>query len=252
MSTAAITEELLGRVTATLAAGELPLVVFDLDGTLYSNTPRIIRILHEFAHIHAAAWPDLFEIVDAIPAQAVKYRVDDTLLAAGIDDEVILAAAHQFWRERFFTNDYVVYDLPSPGAVEFAQLIWRAGGMPVYLTGRDAPNMLIGTLKALQRDGFPIGTVRTQLILKEDPELADVDYKASVVRYLKQVGQVIGLFDNEPALCNLFQDAFADATVVWLDKPHAANPPPLYDRIHVVKQFTDLLPRGARRSAPRG
>ncbi len=243
MSNYQITDDLLAKIAETAAAGELPLVVFDLDGTLYSNSPRIIRILHEFAHLHAARLPRLFATVDALPAKAVLYRVDDTLRAAGVDDAALLETAHRFWRERFFTNKYVLYDLPNPGAVEFARLVWEAGAVPVYLTGRDAPRMLVGTVEALQRDGFPVGTARTQMILKEDVELSDADYKASTVAFLERMGRVVGLFDNEPVLCNLFKRAFPAATIVWLKKPHAPNPPPLQAGVLTAGEFVDLLPR---------
>ena len=233
--------ELFDKVSATSAAGKDPIVVLDLDGTLYDNSHRTLRILQEFAHAHPEVGTDLVAAVDRMSPSQVRYAMNDTLEGAGINDAAFAKAAHAYWRERFFTNDYLTYDLPTPGAVEFVHLILKAGGVPTYLTGRDAPNMLLGTVEALQRDGFPVGTVDTHIILKEDFHTPDHEYKSRVISSLRRMGVVVGAFDNEPGLCNLFQEAYPAASVFWLDAPHAANPPLLDSRVEVIADFTALL-----------
>ncbi len=242
MSLPGVTQQLIDKVQAALAAGHEPLVVLDLDGTLYNNTPRTLRILQEFAHLHGRRLPDFLRVVDRLPAGSLKYRVADTLAAAGIKDEALVEEVERFWFERFFTNDYVLHDLPVAGAVEFVRALYERGAVPVYLTGRDAPNMLLGTVKALQRDGFPVGTVDTHVILKDKFERRDEEYKRSVVEHLRRVGAVVGVFDNEPGLCNLFQEAFPEATVVWLDTSHAPGAPALMSSVQVAMDFGQLVP----------
>jgi len=235
------TATLIAKIEKTAADGHDPIVVLDLDGTLYNNSHRTLRLLQEYAHQHGPSQPDLVKAVDKLAPDDIRYRIADTLNEAGISDEHVHEEAQKYWFDRFFTNEYLTFDLPSPGAVEFVHLVHEAGGVPAYLTGRDAPNMLIGTLEALQRDGFPVGTVSTRVILKEDFHTPDHDYKERVITSLKRMGTVVGAFDNEPGLCNLFQQSHPEASVFWLDAPHAPNPPLLDNRVEVIADFTALL-----------
>ncbi len=244
MTIPAITQALLDGIRVSRDDGIEPIVVLDLDATLYDNSQRMLRILQEFAHTHAAKYPALYDVVHGMSASDTVYEATDTLRAAGIDDEALLAEVHTFWRARFFTNDYLLFDLPLAGGVEFVHLIYEAGAVPCYLTGRDAPNMAQGTLAALQRDGFPVATVGTRFILKPDWATEDKPYKQSVVDHLRRTGRVVGSFDNEPALCNLFKSSFPEATVVWLDTVHTPNAPALREDVHTIRRFTELLPQG--------
>ncbi len=232
---------LLANIERVANGGEDPLVVFDLDGTLYDNTHRTMRILLEFAHTHASTQRALFDRMRFASVRDLKYRVGDTLAALGLADPELAVAVTEFWKDRFFTDDYCLYDLPIAGAVELVQRVHRAGGVPCYLTGRDAPNMLLGTLKALQRDGFPVGRADTRLILKPAFEMNDDEFKEGVITRLRKTGTVVGSFDNEPGLCNLFKAAFVDATVAWLDTGHAPGAPVLSADVLTINDFTDLL-----------
>jgi len=238
----AATGALLANIRAVAERRQDPLVVFDLDETLYANDHRTLRILQEYAHTHASRLGGLYELMGRLSPGDVHYGVAATLRSAGVADEALIADAQSFWAERFFTNAYVQVDLPRSGAVELVSLVHRAGGVPCYLTGRDAPAMLVGTVTALQRDGFPIGTWDTRTILKPDPSIPDADYKAAVISHLRKSGTVVGAFDNEPGLCNLFKRAFPDAAVVWVDSSHAPGAPALDPDIATVRHFTELLP----------
>lgn len=218
-----------------------PLVVFDLDGTLYDNTHRTLRILLEYAHTHALRHPSLLEAIHGFSVKGLKYRVSDTLEALGFTEPALVAEVTAFWKDRFFTNAYCLYDLPIAGGPEVVREVHRRGGVPCYLTGRDAPNMLQGTLATLQRDGFPVGRVDTRIILKPDFAMDDMAFKEGVIAHLRGTGRVVGSFDNEPGLCNLFKTSFPEATVVWLDTSHAPGAPPLRTDITMVKDFRSLV-----------
>ncbi|MFO0751284.1 MAG: haloacid dehalogenase-like hydrolase [Myxococcota bacterium] len=229
------------------AAGDEPLVVFDLDGTLYDNSHRTLRILQEFAHTHAQRYPALIARLRTVALKDLAYRVSDSLRAIGFDEAGLADEVTAFWKDRFFTSAYCYYDLPLAGAVELVRAVHDAGGVPTYLTGRDAPNMLQGTIGALQRDGFPIGTVTTRTILKPRFEDDDHAFKRGVIAHLRKVGCVVGAFDNEPGLCNLFKEHFPDATVVHLDTAYAPDNPDLGDGVVRAADFTGLIPvEGAR------
>ena len=124
------------------------LMVFDLDGTLYDNSHRTLRLIQEFAWTHAARLPELYEGVRGLRADEIRYLVKDTLIACGVSDPAVHKEVHGYWFERFFTNDYLLYDLPLPGGAQVVQKLFGAGGVPAYLTGRDAPNMLLGPVRA--------------------------------------------------------------------------------------------------------
>lgn len=218
-----------------------PLVVFDLDGTLYDNTHRTLRILLEFAHTHAMRYPTLLDALHGFPLERLQYRVADTLAALGFTDAVLVDEVFAFWKDRFFTDAYCHHDLPLAGGPEVVREVHRRGGVPCYLTGRDAPNMLKGTLETLQRDGFPVGRVDTRLILKPDFAMDDKHFKEGVITHLRGTGRVVGSFDNEPGLCNMFKVSFPDATVVWLDTSHAPGAPPLRHDITIIKDFRALV-----------
>ncbi|TNF25852.1 MAG: hypothetical protein EP329_22275 [Deltaproteobacteria bacterium] len=240
-----MTAGLLANIRAAAERGHDPLVVFDLDETLYSNDHRTLRILQEYAHTHAARLGAFYDLMGRLSPGDVHYGVATTLRAAGVRDDALIADVQAFWAARFFTNAYAQVDLARSGAVELVNLVYEAGGVPCYLTGRDAPGMLLGTVTALQRDGFPIGTVDTRTILKPDATTPDAVYKAAVITHLRRTGDVVGAFDNEPGLCNLFKRAFPQATVVWVDSSHAPGAPTLDADIATVRHFTELLPARA-------
>jgi hypothetical protein len=232
---------LLTRLTALRQSGIEPLVVFDLDGTLYDNSHRTLRIMLEFAYTHAGRYPAFLERLRGVAPTELAYRVDDSVRRLGFDDAELIREVVDFWFKRFFTNDYCFYDLPLAGALEVVRRIHQAGGVPTYLTGRDAPNMLLGTIGALQRDGFPVGRVDTRAILKPDFETDDTVFKEGVISHLRRIGTVVASFDNEPKLCNLFKSNFPDALVGWMDTHCAPGAPPIIDGVHTLKDFTDLL-----------
>ena len=234
---------LFASIDATRNDRRDPLVVFDLDGTLYDNTHRTLRILLEFAYTHALKYPTLLGALQGFAIKDLRYRVSDTLAVLGFTDAALVGEVSAFWKDRFFTDAYCLYDLPIAGGPEVVREVHRRGGVPCYLTGRDAPNMLKGTLETLQRDGFPVGRVDTRLILKPDFAMDDMLFKEGVIAHLRATGRVVGSFDNEPGLCNMFKTAFPDATVVWLDTSHAPGAPVLRDDIAAVKDFCGLVVR---------
>jgi predicted secreted acid phosphatase len=234
-------QAIIDRISEAKSAGKDPLVVLDLDGTLYDNAHRILRILQEFSHLHGHGHQDLHELVRRLVPADIAYTVTQTLHAQGYKNDAVTEEAERFWRKRFFSSEYVVYDLPIPGAVELVGDLYKRGAVPAYLTGRDAPNMLLGTVRCLQRDGFPIGTVDTRLIMKQDFETKDTVYKGAVKDHLRASGELVAVFDNEPAICNLFKEAFPEAVVVWLDT--RCTPDAVATREDVIRtpDFSSLL-----------
>jgi hypothetical protein len=210
------------------AAGDArpPIVVFDLDGTLFDNGPRTWQILVELAE--AEGNRPLRKALDAMPRTALPYLLRETLQRAGYADAPLLERAATFWRARFFTDEYQRYDEPIGGALQYVDALYRAGATLVYLSGRDAPNMLVGCAASLRHHGFPVGVPRTALLLKHRFEDLDLDFKREALGFMDELGAVVATFDNEPANCNLFADRWPRALHFFVHTAHAPHPPPLH------------------------
>ncbi len=205
---------------------ERPVVIFDLDGTLYDNRGRTLRILHAFAasleHEHAR---------DAVAIRSLgiddlKYLIEDTLLPLGVDPSVV-ARAKKTWASRFFTDAACADDIPVRGAVPFARACHDRGATVVYLTGRDIPGMLVGTVRTLRDDGFPIGVPRCELVFKPTFEENDTAFKIRVLDAMDELGRVVATFENEPGNCNVFRRRWPDSLAVLVTTQHAPGAPPL-------------------------
>ncbi len=214
-----------------------PVLVFDLDGTLLDNRPRVARIFHELAEAWAEPHPDAARRLAAATAERIVYGLDENLHRLGIDDPRLHEEGFAFWKARFFTDAYMRYDTETPGALAFVRACYEAGATIVYLTGRDLPNMALGTFASLRDLGFPIGVVGTSLVTKPAFEIPDAEFKHEVAPSLARHGNVVATFDNEPANCNLFLKHHPAAHCVFLDTHHAPNPPPLDPRALVLDSF---------------
>src|SRR4051794_16785685 len=103
-------------IERSIAEHVLPLVVFDLDSTLFSTAPRNLRILREFVELHGDRHPRLVEMTSSVGVEEMGWNVRDDLVRMGFDDEALLLELKSFWYERFFSGDYVVHDTPIAGA----------------------------------------------------------------------------------------------------------------------------------------
>lgn len=227
------------RAEKILADGEKPLAVFDLDATLFDNRPRILRILRDTVLESETSIPtDIIERLKAISPSLMSYKVRDTLISAGITDKVLLELFEEEWFKRFFTDRYVVYDLPNPGARDFVQKTIDTGIMAVYLTGRDTPGMRRGTLQSLEMHGFPLPEDKTAtLITKPTYETSDLEFKQKAIERIRDLGVLTAAFDNEPKMNNTLARAFSDSLHVFLDTMHSPDWELLEPDILVMKDF---------------
>ncbi|MEB2312382.1 MAG: HAD family hydrolase [Sorangiineae bacterium] len=213
------------------------LVVFDLDGTLLDNRPRSVAILHELADAWAQRHPREAERLRRADAADLAYLLEESLELLGIRDRELVDEAKSFWRERFFTDRFLSHDRPTEGAVSFTRACHEAGANVVYLTGRDLPNMALGSLASLRDLGFPIGVPATQLVLKPNAADDDTQFKRLVAPQFHRSGEVIASFDNEPGNCNLFTELFPEADSVLVDTQHLPGAPALDQRVRVIEHF---------------
>ena len=160
-------KDVLNRLEQNPGAG----VIFDLDSTLFDNGPRTWRILSEFARHQRR---DLIQPMHKLQRHRLPYDLRAICdLAVPGEGAAIAAEAKDFWAKRFFSEDYIDFDEPITGAVEFVQACHRRRARIIYLTGRDVPGMIIGTSRSLRNWGFPIGVAGTELVLKPSFEMPD-------------------------------------------------------------------------------
>jgi hypothetical protein len=237
---AAKRSRLLGDVldkVERVARDARPIVVFDLDGTLMDNRPRVAAILHELGDAWANRFPDVAACCHRATPDNIVYGFIENLRRLGIDDPELHEEGLEFWKARFFRDYHMKHDIEVPGARSFVSGCYERGATVVYLTGRDLPNMALGTLASLRDTGFPIGVIGTELVTKPTFEMPDAEFKRGVAPSFRRFGELVAVFDNEPENCNLFLDGYPDVYSVFLDTQHAPDPPPLHDRVTVIDTF---------------
>jgi hypothetical protein len=232
-------DEVLRGVLARVAEAEpSKVVIFDLDSTLFDNRPRQVQILREFGLTHRL--PELSSLSER---HFLDWDLKAPLVRAGIDEqraEVLFPQVRAYWKARFFTSPYCLYDVALPGAADYVSALHAADATIVYLTGRHEA-MREGTHESLLRFGFPApGMLRVHLLMKPSLELDDTAFKATAHRDVEKVGHVIAAFDNEPAHALGLKHSFPDATVVWLDTDRSKEGLPRPDLPRTYGFLTDL------------
>ena len=225
-----VLERVLARVRATPGA----VVVFDLDSTLLDNKPRQARILREFG-----AARGIPVLAAARSEHWVDWSIQHAMANAGLPaDEIASLAddAKQFWRDRFFTSEYCRDDEPIAGAHDYLAAVVAGRGRIAYCTGRHE-QMRAGTVDNFARLGFPVPGERVQLLMKPVFELSDDDWKSEAYARLRELGGVVGVFDNEPTHVNGYRAGFPEATVVHLATDDSGRNVPLAEGIVSIKDF---------------
>lgn len=213
-----------------------PVVVFDLDGTLVDNRPRTCAIMRELAERWQPERPDAASALRALRPDQLDYLLEDVLVRLALPAAWVKEAL-EFWQGRFFFDHHLRHDRALAGALEFTRACRDAGATVVYFTGRDLPNMALGTLASLRDLGFPIGVPGTELVLKPHFETSDSEFKRQVTPELRRCGVPVAAFDNEPGNCNIFKEAFPSCNVFLLDTQHHPSAPPLARDIEVISDF---------------
>lgn len=214
-------QEILQTILTLRAENVRTLCVFDLDSTLFNVSTRTQKILHEFAEAHTET--QRREDLLSIEIHPREWGLKETLIRAGfkMDEHLDL---HQnlrdFWVERFFTNEYLHYDVPYKGAVRFVQKLHEFGLSVKYLTGRDVARMGRGTLEVLLKWGFPV--LDGELYLKPHRSMNDEEFKFDWVKNLTQDKDLkIFFFENEPVNINAIGRLLPDITIVYMNTTHS-------------------------------
>lgn len=238
-------------VDRVLGKTKMPIVVFDLDSTLFDVSARSLQIVKDWiAEVAQKKFLQVSEKLQNLKAQEFKYSIDDLWVVRNIEFQGEGAEAFQnlksYWRKRFFGHDYLIHDAPTEGAIEFVNKLHEKGAKVVYLTGRDTPQMGFGTFDQLARHGFPIDRPRSRLVLKPKRHLDDMEFKAGVVQSLLDLGEVVANFENEPKNLVAMGKVVLDKTKnpdrepmmnIFIETVCSDHPAPAAKEIYRIKDF---------------
>lgn len=203
---------LLDVIDAALQAGPTGVVVFDLDSTLFMNFTRWVRILREFAEAR-----NIPKLRECRPDQISGFSVYWSLVQAGLPEAQALELLDDvtaFWAARFYSSPYCIEDVPVEGARTFLLHLQQAGAQIAYCTGRHT-EMYQGTVDCLQKYDMPVPDEKqVHLLVKPTFAMSDDEWKQIAYKDLSALGQVLSIFDNEPAHINGYHEAFPQALAV--------------------------------------
>ncbi len=232
-----VLQTVLERAAETHEEGVVPVVVFDLDGTLFDSRPRTQAILLEYAEEVASDYPEVAARLRPLEIENIQYLLSTTLRDCQLTHPDVVRDITHFWRERYFSDEYLQFDIPSAGAAEYVQACHESGATVVYVSGRDIPGMLVGTVAALRDNGFPIAKPGVELVLKPDGTLPDEAFKRAVLPTLGRVGEIVGVFDNEPANCNFALETFPEAAIALLETQKVPGAPEPREGVQHTSDF---------------
>lgn len=240
-----VLREVIRRVEKVRDGGKLPIVVFDLDSTLFDVTRRSYEILREWLqHPENHSYQETVEALKDLSHTDFRYSLQDVWEARKVSHEDEPYASHfklakNYWRKRFFGNEYLIHDEPTKGAVEFVHQLYERGAKIVYLTGRDVPLMSFGTFDQLKSHRLPIEAERTRLILKPKRHHDDLDFKGGAAATIKSWGTVVASFENEPKnLVAMAQVYDKDTMNVFIHTVSSDHPAPVGQGIYRIDDFS--------------
>jgi hypothetical protein len=239
-----VLKEVIKRAEKVIAEKKLPVVVFDLDSTLFDVSKRSFEILREWlSHSETRNFIETRTKLEGLLPTDMRYSLEDVWEIKKVPHQDApydhhLKHAKQFWRHRFFGNDYLIHDEPTPGAVAFVKQLHAMGAKIVYLTGRDVPQMAFGTFDQLKAHGLPVETERTRLILKPKRHIDDLEFKTGAAKTIMTFGAVIATFENEPKNLVAMAAVFGPETMnVFIDTVSSDHPAPAGKGIYRIGDF---------------
>lgn len=220
------------------AQGESSLLVFDLDSTLLDVSGRHHAVLRNFAQLKDIQhrFPQLLSKVEKLKITRHQWGIKDALMSAGVTSPpFLLEEGYKYWSHSFFHNDYLVYDTPMMGAIEYTQNISQYADV-VYLTGRDVERLGKGTIEQLKRHNFPLQKDLSNLFLKPHKSMVDANYKLDFFKNLLNQNKYekIWFFDNDPRNLNLIVEHVPEIHCVFFKSAHppGITPPSSIPHIH--------------------
>ena len=199
--------------------------VFDLDSTLFNVSTRTQKILVDFANdptVGTKFGPQK-ERLKKIQVLHTDWGIRESLVRDGLEASLdFFEEVRSYWHKHFFSNEYLKYDVPYEGAIEYVKAI-QAACVPVkYLTGRDRPNMFKGTVEGLKQWGLPLVDESQDLYMKPTKTFGeDEDYKVQILGQIAKEYEHIYFFENEPVIINRVLKSNLKVNIIFMDTVHS-------------------------------
>ncbi len=217
--------------------------VFDIDSTLVHLHKRNQSILKNFLEIPQTQkrFPEQTKNFFDAEFKISDWGLGDALERHGLtlEDNEFFSELKNHWLEKFFSNEFLHEDIPVHGAVDFANEIQNRGFQLSYLTGRNRPNMLEGTIKSLENCGFPLQKDYSNLHMKPSPDISDEAYKMDAFKEIIQDGEDVLFFENEPINLNRAAKDYPGMHLIFMDTTHSGKEHPP-EKCFRIKDFAEL------------
>lgn len=226
-------EQILVKIRNLSSQGKQSLAVFDLDSTLFDVSPRLERILLDFAAspLNQKRFPEQVALLRNIKTLRTDWGIVGALQRAGLDGhhQDFQEAVGSYWQKSFFSNHYLQFDAPYEGAVEFVQAVEQAGAQIVYLTGRDVERMGGSSGEVLAQWGFPLHA-GAELVLKPHRSMDDAQFKTDwFIEAEKKNFAEIFFFENEPVNLRHLARHCPKVQMIFFESTHAGKEEPPED-----------------------
>jgi phosphoserine phosphatase len=228
----------------THAASSKVAVIFDLDSTLFSVSPRTQFILRELSKNEdfRTRYAKEAEILGAIEILPTDWGLREALQRHPVSQSIeFFKEVRNHWRKHFFSNHALINDEIYPHANEYVQHLQELGAAIKYLTGRGEDQMKVGTIEALHRFGFPLED-EGDLIMKPTEAMTDESYKVTVLRDLARDFDYIWFFENEPLIIADVRRELPQVQIVFMDSTHARRAEPPRDLRTIGMSYSQGLP----------
>lgn len=229
-------EDVVSEVKRLKSEGKQPIVIFDLDDTLFDTRYRVREILRDYgAEINEPR-------LKKLSVRHVRYELPVTLKNAGFTEAEIKGdlgkKIKRAWSKRFWTAFEL--DKPIKGAVKYVEKLVKAGARIVYVTGRREKTK-DACLDVLLENDYPADEPGNLFCKPNNvpgqPKISTEAFKEATAKKLAQEGTIVAAFDNEPGNANAFLKAAPKAKVAWLETMWKPDSPELVDGIFTLADF---------------
>lgn len=223
-----ILEHVLNRIKSFQNPALEIVCIFDLDSTLFDLTDRKQQILLSYLKLSEkiAKFSKETAILQKVQVQKSEFGIDEALARIGISLSThpeFYNDLYSYWAHYFFHNDFVCFDITLPGAVDYVKSVADLKPHIIYLTGRDEPRMLKGTIESLKNSGFPLEQSNIEICLKPHKDVQDHQFKLDFMLALQDRFKEVWIFENEPVNINLIEKHFPMTKFVFIDSNHSGK-----------------------------
>ena len=239
METISCSSLLQHLATKKKRSGARSLIVLDLDDTLIDCRYRKQKVFKDFCQHNQdrSEYRSFCQTLVQLDREHIQFRVSDCLKQCKIDHPQFTEELIDYWRQHYFSNNYLNYDKPFPGAVQFVKNCLKLPIGVIYLTGRSKETMGSGTEASLKKLGFPMSSKRTRLMMKLDSQQPDRDFKKKTIHHIAYLGHVVASLENEIRNLNDMAAVFNCAMMVHRPTLMSPNQPEPHSSLISLKTF---------------